>query len=153
MNRGFRYALEPVRITRQWGLDDLLLRLDSHNVAIAAQQAECAATRRLGELAASEWQALTSQSGVLSVDRFTRLAGYMDMLALRLRGQEAALAELERQRELLVDQVISARRGLDALEEHREREHERHIKARLSGEFRMADDLWTMSHSGSNHDY
>lgn len=152
MNRGFRYALEPVRVTRQWGLDDLLQRLDGHNAALAAQQEECAASRRLVARAAIEWQGLGVQGGGVSVDHFSRLARYIDMLGRQLREHEVALDELERQRELLVDQVVAARRALDALEEHREREHDRYVKERMSGEFRAADDLWTTSHSGSNYD-
>lgn len=149
MSRGaqFRYALEPLLLTRQWDLDDLLRQLGERN-------AECASAQSALELlcahlaaAAAQWHGLSGHSGHLSVDRFTLLARYMRDQERQIRQSRAALEILLAERSTLIDQVVLSQRAVEAVEEHRDASRAQFIKLRMSGEFKLADDQWNILQS------
>ncbi|NRR31460.1 hypothetical protein HSX11_14880 [Oxalobacteraceae bacterium] len=149
----FRYALEPILLTRQWALDALLLELGEANAQLAECRANCAAAREQLDQAAVQWRALGAGAQALSVDQFMRLARYMDERGAHLRALEQAQALKEQERDALIDQVAAAQRGIDAVERHRKRMQAQFVKARTSGDFKIADDQWGMLQAGlANHD-
>jgi len=149
----FRYALEPVRLTRQWALDELLTTLAERNAAVAQASAALAALR--GELEGARQHWLASQSGgqALALEQFALLSRYLHDGAARVTTMERQLALLEEERDETVAQVASARRALDAVEEHRDGQRDAFRRAQNSGDFKLADDHWSVLQSrGEQHE-
>jgi hypothetical protein len=140
----FRYALEPVALQRRWALDALLRDLGDCNVALARRRAECDAVLAQLAQAGREWTAMGQPGQVLLVDRYAMLSRYMNERQREVHALELACAELARLRDGLVDQVGAARRAVDAVEEHRGEMRREFVKARLGGEFKDADDQWSV---------
>lgn len=144
----FRYALEPVLLTRKWDLDKLMQALSEQNAAIAKQ-------RLLEEVAESkvshangEWNATLAEGRNQSVDQFRVSTQYMGDLARQVREHAAKTAEMVALRDELIQRVITARRSVDAAEQHRDEMKAHFVQQRLSGEFKIADDQWNTLQSG-----
>ena len=140
-NARFRYALEPVLLTRQWDLDALLLELNRANEAVLALKDELAGMQGNIDAAANEWK--KRASGTLTIDGFTVLTNYMQDLAKRRLLQEQAIARQERDRDALIDRVVAAQRGVEAVEQHRDEMKAEFVKLRLTDDFKFADDHWS----------
>lgn len=153
MSGAFRYALEPVRLTRQWDLDALLLALEARNAALAMRQGELDALRLQTQDASREWRQLGQDAQLLSVDRFMLLSRYIDACRQRERSAEQQVAQLEQQRDAVIDEVMAARRALDAVEQHRDEMWLEYVRHRQSGDFKLADDQWGVLQTGKlKHD-
>jgi small-conductance mechanosensitive channel len=150
--RQFRYALEPVRLSRQWELDDLRLALDEHNRALAAQEATLASARDALANARVEWQELAGAQQAQPVARFVMSMHYQADLAARVQAHQARQAELAGARDAQVALVMAAQRGVDVVDEHRDEMLARFIQLRLAGDFKLADDQWNTRSPGATDD-
>ena len=144
----FRYALEPVALQRQWALDALLRELGDCNVALAQRRAECDAVLAQLAQAGREWTAMGQPGQELLVERYALLSRYMAERQRAAQALEQACAGLARQRDELIDQVGAAQRAVDAVDEHRGEMRREFVKARLGGEFKDADDQWSVLQTG-----
>jgi hypothetical protein len=138
----FRYALEPIRLTRQWALDALLRELGERNAACLKAQQALSRLREQLAAASAEWCGLSDSSGHLSVDRFRMLSAYMRDQEQQITAANELLADLLAQRDALIDKVVLSQRAVEAVEEHRDEMRTEFIKLRMSGEFKIADDQW-----------
>lgn len=145
----FRYALEPVLLTRQWDLDALMQNLGEQNGAIAAFALTQAATLASIADAGAAWQAKTASGQFQSVDQFVLATTFMADLSCQAREHAAHMAELVARRDELAESVVCAQRGVEAAEEHRDEMQAAFIRQRLSGEFKIADDQWNTLQSGA----
>ena len=144
----FRYALEPVLSQRQWTLDELQGDLAERNALLAQQRSACAGVREQAEQAEQEWKVLGAGRQTVSVDRFMVVSRYLADRHAQLRQLEQQATRLEQERDAVLEQLVAARRALDAVEEHRERMRAAFMAARLSGEFKVADDQWSVLQAG-----
>ena len=145
----FRYALEPVLLTRQWDLDAQLLALGEHNAAIASQNKLETEVKADIAQANAEYSAMAVAGQAMSAGRFMLANQYLGELARRSREIAARMAELVALRESAIEGVVLARRALDAAERHRDEMQSKFIQQRLSGEFKLADDQWNTLQSGA----
>lgn len=149
MKEGFRYALEPLRLTRSWALDAALAALAAHNGRLAerhaalAQVLEQMAQARAGWLAA---QAAQADDAALALGPMALLARYLQDGARRRHALECELAALESERATLAQAAAAARRALDAVEEHRDDARRAHRRARAEADLKTADDHWNVLH-------
>ncbi len=140
----FRYALEPVALQRRWALDELQRELGERNASLAR---DCVARDEvLAQVAGAgeEWKGLGAGGQAVAVERFVLIARYLAERRARAEQMDGAIAALQAGRDELVGRLVAARRALDAVEEHREQMCKEFIKARLSGEFKDADDQWNV---------
>jgi hypothetical protein len=145
----FRYALEPVLLTRRWELDALLLALAERNAAIVQQEALQEGVRASLAAAALQWEQTTAAGKSHSVDAFVlnnRYVGDMSRQARELAGQ---MAELVLRRDEAIDAVVLAKRAVEAAEQHRDDTQAQFVRQRLSGDFKVADDQWNTLQSGA----
>ncbi|MFJ1472377.1 hypothetical protein [Massilia orientalis] len=148
----FRYALQPVLLTRQWALDTLLLELDEHNAAVAAQAALQAETQARYQAAASDWRAMAATPQAQSVQTFAMNGRYLADLARQMREQAARMDELSAACDEVVAQVVRAQRALGTVERHRDDMRRQYIQKRVSADFKLADDQWnTLQTGGASH--
>ena len=146
----FRYALEPVLLTRKWNLDTLMRSLSDQNAAIAEHGKAEAALQHTFDGAAADWQATMAAGGNQSVDPFVRSTRYLDDLSLQLREHAARSAEMAALRDELIGHITMAQRGVEAVEEHRDDMHSQFVQQRLSSDFKVADDQWNTLQSGAS---
>ncbi len=140
--RGFRYALEPVLLTRQWALDALLRELADCNALLAQRRAAHAAVQAQLAQASADWQRLGADGAPVSVDRYALLSRYLAERAGQGRALALAVAEQEQARDGLIAQVAAARRGVDAVQRDRERRCAQFVRAGQSAACKVADDQW-----------
>ncbi len=145
----FRYALEPVLLTRQWALDALLLTLGEHNAAVAAQAALQAQTQARYEAAVSDWRALAATQQAQSVQTFAMNGRYLADLARQMRAEATQMDALSAARDEVVAQVVSAQRALEAVEQHRDEMRRQYLRKRVSADFKLADDQWNTLQTGA----
>ncbi|HZV66979.1 MAG TPA: hypothetical protein VFG03_18940 [Telluria sp.] len=143
MNKArFRYALEPILLTRRWELDALMLELGDSNSALARQQNALDELDERIAIAQADWLGGHGAAGALTVERFARYSRYLDDLA-RLRGEAQVRVEtLAAERDALVERVVAAKRGVEAVEQHRDDMKAKFVQMRASGDFKLADDQW-----------
>jgi hypothetical protein len=145
----FRYALEPVLLTRRWALDALMLSLADHNADIAAHAAVQATTRENYVAASAEWQAEQMES----VQPFAIRVRYLSELSRQLREQAERMTVLVEARDAVIEQVVRAQRAVEMAEQHRDEMKDQFIQQRLSADFKLADDQWNTLQTGAdNHD-
>lgn len=148
----FRYPLEPVRLKRQWELDALLLDLSQLNGMLDTLKSDLDKMDEEERRVADEWKR-QSASDAIDVSHFMRMTHYMQELSVQREARKKELADMERQRDLLIDRVVAAQRGVDALESHRDDMKAEFIKMRQSSDFKAADDHWsTLQTRMENHD-
>lgn len=150
MNRSrFRYALEPVLLTRTWQLDALMLELGEQNAAIAAQALVQADIQGRIARARAAWGEQTAGARYQSVDQFLLVTRYMGDLARQARDAASRMNELAAQRDGTIERVVLAKRGVEAAEAHRDAMRARFVQQRLSGDFKLADDQWNTIQAGA----
>ncbi len=145
----FRYALEPVLLTRKWDLDKLMQALGQHNGVIAEHAVLEAALQEKIAGAATAWMTMTASATFQSVDTFVLSTRYMADLSRQARDQAKRREELEALRDELIDSVVRAQRSVDAAEQHRDEMKALFVQQRLSGDFKIADDQWNTLQSGA----
>lgn len=145
----FRYALEPILLTRQWDLDALLVELSERNSAIAKQEIVIAVLQTRIGAAGVDWHALADGVQTLSVQRFAMLSRFIFDLSRQLKEQEESMAALVEARDGTIDHAVQARRALEAVEKHRAEMKTRFAQMRISGDFKIADDQWNTLQSGT----
>ncbi len=148
----FRYALEPVLLTRRWALDALRLALGECNAAVAAQTALQVATRASLAAASDQWRMVAATQQAHSVQTFALNARYLADLGSQLREQTAHMAALGVARDAAIAQLMDAQRALDAVERHRDGMRQQYFQQRASANFKLADDQWnTRQTEGAGH--
>jgi hypothetical protein len=146
----FKYALQPVLLTRQWALDALMLTLSEHNAAVAEHAALEAAVLASHQSASDEWRAAVAGGQEQSVQQFAMSARYLGDLGRQLREHAVRGAELAAARDDVIAQVVAARRAVEAAEEHRDEMKDQFIQKRLSADFKVADDQWNTMQTGAD---
>jgi hypothetical protein len=150
----FHYALEPVLLTRQWDLDALMLELAEQNAAIARQTALQDAVQASQTSAAQAWEEASSGGKAQTVDAFVIHSRYAADLARQAREHATRMDELVLRRDALIADVVQAKRGVEAAEQHRDEMKAQFVRQRLSGDFKVADDQWNTLQSGAaTHDH
>jgi flagellar biosynthesis chaperone FliJ len=149
----FRYALEPVRLTRQWELDGVLVELGDANAALAVREEQLQALLAQAAEAEQEWRRMSEGTAAMQAGRFMLLANYLGDCRLRLRDMEAQVREAESVRDALAERATAVRKGLDAVEEHRDKMRAAHARQRQSSEFKEADDHWGVTQARANDDH
>lgn len=145
----FKYGLEPALLTRQWALDTLLGELGEHNLRVAADERVVAEAEADAAASVAYWAQMTGAAQAMSVDRLTLHAAYASQLEVRTIKARKALAASTALRDAAIDAAMLARRGLDAIERHRDKEHAGFVQARLSGDFKVADEQWNIRPEGA----
>lgn len=148
----FRYALEPLRLTRQWDVAALMADLAEHNDVVARGEAALAALQLRLDDASAQWQACAS-AAVLQVAQLSRVGAYMGELNVQLRQQQDTLGADSAARDALVDRLMAAQRALDAVDQHRDGAHAEFVQLGASGDCKVADDQWnTLQTRAAQHD-
>lgn len=144
----FRYALQPVALQRQWAVDDVQRELAAGNAALRERRAACDALH--GEVAQGEaqWRALGDGARMVSVDQFALVSRYLAERHARLLAAQRELEQQQHECERLVEQLVAAKRRLDAVQEHKARMWTQFVKLRMSGEFKVADEQWNVLQTG-----
>ncbi len=142
MSRRFRYALEPILMTRQWALNALLLELGEQNEALTQAQNKLANLQGTVNTAYQQWQALTSASQGLSVDGFVMHNRYIADCLAQVKARQDEITKLNQARDELIEKVVAAEKAVEAVEQHREEMHAKFLQLRASGDFKIADDQW-----------
>lgn len=145
----FRYALEPVLLTRQWDLDALMLDLGEQNAALAAHQAVITEANACFGAASAEWRELTSGGASYAADRFALLTRYLGELARQSRENALRLTELQAARDDAAARVVTAQRAVEAAEQHRDECKAQFMQERASADFKLADDQWNTLQTGA----
>lgn len=144
----FRYALEPVLLTRRWTADSLRLLLAECNARVAAHALVEAEAMARYETASSAWHAIAFSGEVQAMQRFGLNLRYLGELARQLKEHAGLAAELLSDREDAIAQLVSAQRAVEAAEQHRDGMKKQFIQRRAGAEFKLADDQWNTRPSG-----
>lgn len=139
-NGRFRYPLEPVLLTRQWDLDVLLFDLGQANATLSKRKKALFAVHGKIDACAQERQRHPDRQ--FSIDRLVVLTNYLQDLAKQRLAMEQEIAQLTLERDALAERVVAARRGVEAVERHREETMAKFIRQRLNHDFKAADDHW-----------
>lgn len=142
----FRYALQPLLLTRQWELDRLRSELGELNVEWAAQHATVQSLLLRHKASMEEWAGMQGTAQILSVDKFVMQTRYIYDCGRQASTEQMVLDGLEQRREELAGRMHLAQRALDGVQEHREKMQAQYLQARTSLDFKAADDQWGMSH-------
>jgi hypothetical protein len=144
----FRYALQPVALQRQWAVDDVQRELASANAALTPLRAACDALHAQVAHGELQWRDLGDGARLVSVDQFALVSRYLADRRARLMTARRELEQQQRECARLVEQLVAAKRGLDAVEEHKARMWTRFVQLRMSGEFKVADEQWNVLQAG-----
>jgi flagellar biosynthesis chaperone FliJ len=146
MSKGFRYALEPLRLARSWTVDDALAELanEQRNVALACEALDALLARL--EQVRADWIATQSGGAALALDRMALLARYLDDGARQRAALERELATLEARRDAAAARAAAAQRALDAVEEHRDGQRLAFRRERANADLKTADEHWNALH-------
>ncbi len=142
MTRRFRYALEPVLMTRQWDLNNLLVELGEKNEELAEEQNKLVNLQENVNTAYQDWRKLEGRQQGLSVEQLTMYSRFVADLLAQVAVMQSTIAELTTQRDELIDKVVAAQKAVEAFEQHRDEMKEKFMQLRLSGDFKIADDQW-----------
>lgn len=140
--RGFRYALQPVLLTRRWHVEQLQRDLAALNADLGAAAAACEHWRAQVASGRRDWEALAGATQ--DVQAYLRCSAYLAWLATQSAAAEADLAALAVRRDDAIDAVRAAQRALDAVEQHRQQVQRQFVRNRLNIQYRATDDLWSM---------
>jgi hypothetical protein len=154
VNRGrFRYAFEPVLLTRRWALDALLRTLAEHDAQIRTLAIAAAALQARYAQAAIVWNGGTGEVDAQPVQRFAMNVCYLVDLARQLREHAECMTALNVARDEVISSVVQARRALDAAEQHRAQMKGQFVQLRMSADFKLADDQWNAQQGAVIHGY
>lgn len=139
----FRYALEPVRLTREWDLLDCQARLAAHNVSLKACQEHLASLRASAESAMAEWNALGAADGSFTVGQMSVHGAWLGDLARQIEEQVDEEKRLLAEQDELLAAANTAQRLLDGMEEHRDEARKEFRAGCAADEFKEADERWS----------
>lgn len=148
MSRRFRYALEPVLLSRQWELDGLKLELGEHNARLSSLQHELQRIEHEAAQVGQAWRARDAAGASFSVDGFGTVMAYLGQLAGAGKLKAEAVAAAAAARDSLIDQVVLAQHGVEAVEQHRDETRAAFIMGQTSAQFKAADEHWSTLHPG-----
>ncbi len=147
--RRFRYALEPVLLTRRWALDALLLTLSEHNAQARALDTAGAALRERHLAARLAWREVAGAAGAQPVQRFAMNLRYLADLAEQQRAHALKMQSLAQARDEVASHVVRAQRALEAAEEHRANAEVQFVQQLRCADFKLADDQWNTLQKGA----
>jgi hypothetical protein len=150
--QGFRYALEPVLLTRTWTLRDWQTALADCNVRLLRQEGVRAALQARHAAVIEDWDKLSASGAILSVERFSASSTYLADLQLQLDAAILAEQEIGSEQLALMQEVAHAQRALEGVEEHRDAALEEFRSQRSAAEFKAADDQWNIKPNKENSD-
>jgi predicted nucleic acid-binding Zn-ribbon protein len=151
MTRRFKYALEPVRLQRDWSLLASRLQLAERNDALARQEREVVKLHQQAEAVRQEWRACAEPARTLRLETMAAYAAYLAQLERTLGEARDALTALEREREHAAAQVAQAARELDAVERHKADQRAAFGAGLNQAQMRDADDHWSILRTRSAH--
>ncbi|HEX8611921.1 MAG TPA: flagellar FliJ family protein [Telluria sp.] len=146
MSKRFRYALQPVLLARTWALDALKLELGERNASLGELQQQRAAIEQESAAVNQSWQQQSSVPGNFNVDGFATVIAYLGQLAGYAKRKDEQIALAARERDELIDRIVAEQRGVEAVEEHRDKMFAEFRKEENSVQFKAADDHWSTLH-------
>jgi|AraplaDrversion2_2_1032049.scaffolds.fasta_scaffold01997_5 flagellar export protein FliJ len=144
--KGFRYALEPLRLSRSWAVDDLLAELAGQNKRVAEQRDELNTLSEQLLQARRDWLAGQASGVALALERMALLSRYLQHGTNRQAGMQRQLDALEAERDDIAERLTAARRALDAVEEHRDEQQLAFRRERAGVDLKEADEHWNVLH-------
>ncbi|MDM5179188.1 hypothetical protein PO883_18490 [Massilia sp. DJPM01] len=152
MSKRFRYALQPVLLARTWALDALKLELGERNASLAELEQQRRAIEHESAAVNQAWHQQSKVAGNFNVDGFATVIAYLGQLGgqAQRKGEEIALAASERDQ--LIERIVAEQRGVEAVEEHRDKMFAEFRKEENCAQFKAADDHWSTLH-GTGHDH
>lgn len=138
----FRYPLAPVLLTKEWDLDALKRELVSLNDSMETLRSEEKNLQEQADIVARDWNSQAGASQLIEPQRLTAVLQYIDGLSKQCRQKQTALEEMAAERNVLIDRMTLAQRGIEAFEQHRDQMHAQFIKLGVSAEIKSADDHW-----------
>jgi hypothetical protein len=115
--RAFDYALEPLRMQRQWQMDALYARLGRIQRAVREAERELGALRDGHELQCRRAAELFAER--LDPSSYPRTLKWLAGSRLRIQTAEDALAELQAERVRVGAECVQQQNKVDAMERHR----------------------------------
>lgn len=151
----FQYALQPVLLTRQWALDDLLLELKDLKLQLQTLTDACSEIDENMRQAGQDWIAQSAKAEGLNVNVMHALRSYVQDLSAQLTAKQTEKATLQEKLDALVDRVVEAQRGIDAVEEHKGKMKSAFDQLRASDAYKVSDELWSglQAYKGSNGNF
>ncbi len=148
----FQYALQPVLLTRQWALDDLLLELKDVKQQLQKMTDVCCEIDENMKQAGQDWIVQSGKAEGLNIDVMRALRSYVQDLSTQLQAKQNEKRVLQEQVDVLVDKLLEAQRGIDAVEEHKGKMKSAFNQLRASEAFKISDDQWSslQAYKGSN---
>ncbi|MCE3602794.1 flagellar FliJ family protein [Massilia sp. P8910] len=146
MSKRFRYALQPVLLSRTWALDALKLELGERNASLGELQEQRAALGQESAAVNQAWQRQAEVPGNFNVDGFATVIAYLGQLAELARRKDEEIALAAQERDALIDRIVAEQRGVEAVEEHRDKMFAEFRKEENSAQFKAADDHWSTLH-------
>lgn len=140
----FRYALEPVLLTRQWDRDALLAELGKANGAVAEQARKLAALENEMAVATADWKRNAAAAGGLTVDRLRIVNIYIHDMAARCEEEKRRLADLEHERDALAESLSRSQKAVEAVESHKDETRAAFRKVQAATAIKESDDHWSM---------
>jgi outer membrane murein-binding lipoprotein Lpp len=139
-SRRFRYALQPVLLTRRWHYEELQRELGDLN----ARQAQCAAAlHKLRAQQAHGHAAWIEQARApQELDAWLRQSAYFAAQQAKIAVLQAQMREFEQQGAELIGRLHLAQRALDGVERHRGQTEVGFLRRRMSKEYEQADEMW-----------
>jgi flagellar export protein FliJ len=145
-SKGFRYALEPIRLSRGWAVDELLAELARQNKRIADQRSGLQALSAQLAQARGDWLASQASGVPLALQRMALLSRYLHDGSQRQADMQRRLDALEAERDDIAQRLTAARRALDAVEEHRDEQRLAFRRERAIVDSKEADEHWNVVH-------
>ena len=143
-NGRFRYPLQPILLTRQWDLDALLSDLASIRQSIAILQRDLQKLQNQGAALAAGWKRESEIRNDMNVDQFVTAARFMHDLSMKIRSIRNSVEEWQKKEISLLDSIMRAKRGIDAVEHHRDELRAEFFKSKSKEQFKALDDHWAI---------
>lgn len=148
----FRYVLEPVLLTRQWDRDGVLAELGKANGAVAEQAIKLEALDKAMAAATGDFKRSAEMPAGLSIDRLRISTTYIHDLGARREEAKQILADLECERDELVEQLTRSQKSVEAVESHKKDSLLAFRRIQVAAAIKESDDHWSMlqQHTGNS---
>ena len=143
--RGFKYALEPLRVKGEWELAEMQVRLADCNRALDEVQT---VVERLTDEVRSQCDASRTEAAkrdMLAVEVQSMRRAYLGMLSRRLTSAERDKGRIEGRQREVADQTTRMQRFSDGIQRHRDEQWHEHLKGLDVQAGKEADDAWLRS--------
>ncbi|WP_284620591.1 hypothetical protein [Aquabacterium humicola] len=140
--RGFRYALEPLRVKGEWELAEMQVRLADCNRALDEVQV---VVERLTDEVRSQFDAsrtVSAPSDAMAAEVQSMRRAYLGLLSRRLESAERDRGRIEDRQREIAERTTRMQRFNDGIERHRDEQWQEHLKGLDVQAGKEADDAW-----------